>query len=91
MRPNALANVGPSSPKSVERFQAATVANGVSPGQDLYALLDSMPDQPVGPIKGWPTRSTPVSRGDGLLVVRVGDGDWWFVTWDIPGWKGGSA
>jgi hypothetical protein len=86
-RPNALADEGPNTPQAPERFEAAKVAKAVEPSGDLLVVLDTLPDQPVGPVKGWPARSTPVVRDDGLLVARVGDGDYWFVAWDIPGWS----
>jgi hypothetical protein len=84
---NALAGQGASSPKLPERFEPGEAAKGTTAGHDLFVTLDSLPVQPVGPVKGWPVRSTPVVRGDRCLVVRVGDGDYWFVTWDIPGWS----
>jgi hypothetical protein len=87
VRVNALAGQGASALKLPERFEPAAAAKTAVAGEDLFVILDSLPEQPVGPVKGWPARSTPVVRGDRCLVVRVEDGDYWFVTWDIPGWS----
>jgi hypothetical protein len=83
---NALSGRGASAPRLPERFEPAAAAKAATAGLDLFVILDSMPEQPVGPVKGWKARSTPVVRGDRCLVVRVEDGDYWFVTWDISGW-----
>lgn len=84
---NALAGQGASAPQLPERFQPGEAAKAAVAGGELFVILDSLPEQPVGPVKGWPLRSTAVKRGDRCLVVRVADGDWWFVAWDIPGWS----
>lgn len=84
---NALAGHGASAPKLPERFEPGAAAKAAVAGGDLFVILDSLPDQPVGPVSGWKLRSTPVVRGDRCLVVRVEDGDYWFVAWDIPGWS----
>lgn len=69
-----------------ERFEPGEATGPVTAGHDLFVVLDSLPEQPVGPVLGWQARSTPVAKGDRCLVVRVEDGDYWFVTWQIPGW-----
>jgi hypothetical protein len=86
-RPTTLTGEGTNAPKPPERFESATVAKAVTAGEDLFVILESLPDQPVGPVKGWSVRTTPAVRGDRLLVARVADGDYWFVAWDIPGWS----
>jgi hypothetical protein len=86
-RLNALAGQGASAPTFPERFEPGEAAKAAVAGGDLFVILDSLPEQPVGPVKGWRKRSTAVARGDRCLLVRVGDGDYWFITWDIPGWS----
>lgn len=73
-------------PDALEPIQVGTVTKATAPGEDLYVLLETLPEQPVGPIRGWPARSDPVSKGDRCLVMRLA-GDWWFQAWDVPGWS----
>jgi hypothetical protein len=73
-------------PVALEPVQVGAVTKATTAGEDLYVLLESLPEQPVGPVRGWPARSDPVSKGDECLVMKVG-GDWWFLAWDVPGWS----
>jgi hypothetical protein len=51
---------------------------------DAYVILDSLPEQPVGPVLGWrdaPEEGWP-QRGDRCAIVTASDGTAWFVGWN---------
>jgi hypothetical protein len=83
---NALAGERDAAPVTPERFEVGEVAHPTSVGDELLVVLDSLPEQLVT-VFGWQARTTPVVKGDRCLTVRVGTGDYWFVTWDLPGWS----
>jgi hypothetical protein len=84
-RLNALTHEGASRPPAGERLEAGTVTQATEPGAELLVELDSLPEQTVT-VQGWAARAAGVAKGDRCLVARIETGDYWFVTWDIPGW-----
>ncbi len=53
---------------------------------DAYVVLDSLPEQPIGPVLGW--RSAPEAGwpkvGDRCAIMTASDGTDWFVGWEHP-------
>jgi hypothetical protein len=83
---SSLDQLAPRQPQ-IEGLEAAKIiATPASISDDVFVILEGMPEQPFGPVLGW--RSAPEAgwpqKGAPCAVMTAPDGTAWLVGWDRP-------